>query len=88
MSPFCCRTGATSSFEDAATYIPKLPKAEQDLHVWQFAVEMLINAADRGWPRMMAHIAFLRALHRIVVRESIPDRNETHWGKRKLKRDE
>jgi hypothetical protein len=48
--------------EDAATYIQKLPKAEQDLHTWQFAVEMLNNAADNGWPLMMAHIAILRAL--------------------------
>jgi hypothetical protein len=52
--------------EDAATYIQNLPQGwagpEQDLHTWQFAVEMLNNAADQGWPLMMAHIAILRAL--------------------------
>jgi hypothetical protein len=76
------------TLEDAAKHIQDLPKAEQDLDVWQFAVEMLINAADKGWPRMMANIAFLRALNRNVVREFKTGRKETHWGKRKLKRDE
>jgi hypothetical protein len=50
------------TLQDAAQYIQKLPQAEQDLHTWQFAVEMLNNAADNGWPLMMAHIAILRAL--------------------------
>jgi len=48
---------------------------------WQFAVEMLINAD--GWLRMMANIAFLRAFNVFN-----PDRKDTRWGKRKLKRDE
>jgi hypothetical protein len=30
----------------AATYITKLPKAEQDLEIWQIAVENLIRAAE------------------------------------------
>jgi hypothetical protein len=37
---------------------------------------------------MMARIGVLKALNRNVVREFYPDRKETHWGKRKLKRDE
>ena len=76
------------TLEDAAKYIQKLPEAEQALDVWQFAVEMMINAADKGWPLMMANIAFLKALNRNVVREFKTDRKETHWGKRKLKRDQ
>ena len=36
---------------------------------------------------MMAKIGFMKALNR-NVREFKTDRNETHWGKRKLKRDE
>jgi hypothetical protein len=80
--------GQIVTLEDAATYIQKLPKAEQDLDLWQFAVEMLINAADNGWPLIMANIALLRALNRNVVREFKSGRKETHWGKRKLKRDE
>jgi hypothetical protein len=50
---------------DAATYITKLPKAEQDLQIWQIAVEHLIRAAETGggWTRL-ASIGVLQALHR------------------------
>jgi hypothetical protein len=36
---------------------------------------------------MMARIGVMRALNRNVVREFNPDRKETHWGRRKLKRE-
>jgi hypothetical protein len=36
---------------------------------------------------MFAHMFMLRALHHGVERVFNPDRKETHWGKRKLKRD-
>jgi len=76
------------TLRDAATYITKLPKAEQDLEIWQ-VVAHLIRAAETGggwiW---LASIGVLRALHRDRVREFNPNRKETHWGKRKLKRDE
>jgi hypothetical protein len=36
------------TLRDAATYITKLPKAEQDLAIWQIAVEHLIRAAETG----------------------------------------
>jgi hypothetical protein len=73
---------------EAAAYITKLPKAEQDLDIWQIAVEHLILAAEAGggWT-WLATIAVLKALHRGVIRQFNPDRKETHWGKRKLKRD-
>ena len=69
---------------DAATYITKL----QELDIWQIAVEHLIRAAETGgaW-LMLARIDVLKALHRDRLREN-SDRKETHWGKRKLKRDE
>jgi hypothetical protein len=75
------------TFRNAATYITKLPKAEQDLEIWQIAVEYLIRAAETGgaW-LMLARIGVLKALHRGAVREFNSDRKETHWGKRKLKR--
>jgi hypothetical protein len=78
-----CRT-----LQDAADHILKLPKAQQQLAHWQTAVEMLIRAAETGgaW-LMMAHIAMLRAMNH--GRERVfSDRKETHWGRRKLKRDE
>jgi len=76
------------TLRDAATYITKLPKAEQDLDIRQIAVEHLIRAAETGgaW-LMLARIDVLKALHRDRLREN-SDRKETHWGKRKLKRDE
>jgi hypothetical protein len=76
------------TLRDAATYITKLPKAEQDLEIWQVAVAHLIRAAEAGggWT-WLASIGMLIALHRDRVREFKPDRKETHWGKRKLKRD-
>ena len=43
---------------------------------------------SRGGDPMMAKIGFMKALHRGREREFNTDRKETHWGKRKLKRDE
>jgi hypothetical protein len=43
---------------------------------------------SRGGDPMMAKIGVMKARHRDKVREFKSDRNETHWGKRKLKRDE
>jgi hypothetical protein len=43
-------------------FIKTLPIATQDLPNWQFAIEMLIDAADHGWPHMVAHIVFLSEL--------------------------
>jgi hypothetical protein len=37
---------------------------------------------------MMAHIGVMRALNRHVERVFNTDRNDKHWGKRKIKRDE
>jgi hypothetical protein len=77
------------TLEDAARYIQKLPKAEQQIEEWQTAIEALILVAESdGGPTMLARIGIMRALNRHVVRELNPDRKDTHWGKRKLKRDE
>ena len=37
---------------------------------------------------MLARIGVMRALNRGVERVFNPDRKETHWGNRKLKRDQ
>ena len=76
------------TLQDAANYIMKLPKAEQKLEVWQTATEALIMAAEGRGPLMHARIGMLRALNRNVERVFNPNRKDTHWGKRKLKRDE
>lgn len=75
------------TLKDAADYITKLPMKESDLPEWQTAIEVLL-LVSRGGPTMMARIGVMRALNRHVERVFNPDRKETHWGKRKLKRDQ
>jgi hypothetical protein len=76
------------TLEDAAKYIQKLPKAEQQLAEWQTAVEAMLLVVEHNGPTMMAHIGIMRALNRHVERVFNPDRKDMHWGKRKLKRDQ
>jgi hypothetical protein len=73
---------------DAGNYITKLPKAEHEAAEWQAAMEALILVATSGGPTMFARIGIMRALNRGHVREFDPARKDTHWGRRKLKRDE
>jgi hypothetical protein len=73
---------------DAGKYITDLPKAEQQLAEWQTAIAVLLMAAEGRGPLMHARIGMLRALNRHVERTFNSDRKDTHWGKRKLKRDE
>jgi hypothetical protein len=46
----------------------------------------LILVATSGGPTMFARIGIMRALNRHVERVFNPDRKDTRWGKRKLKR--
>ena len=75
------------TLREAADYVMKLPKAEQDLEEWEAAVEALIIAAEDRGPLMHARIGVLRALNRNVERVLSQSRKDTHWGKRKLARD-
>ena len=75
------------TLKDAA-YIIKLPKAEHSAPEWQAAMEALILVAENNGPTMLARIGVMRALNRHVERVFNPERKETHWGKRKLKRDQ
>ncbi len=81
--------GGRQLVTDAAGYIMKLPKAEQNLGEWQAAIEWLpILVAEKNRPTMPARIGMMKALNRHVVREFNPDRKDSNWGKRKLKRDQ
>ena len=82
------RGPALVTLKDAAEYIQKLPKAQQDLEEWQAAVEALLLVVELNGPTMMARIGIMRALNRSYVREFNSSRKDTHWGRRKLKRDE
>ena len=75
------------TLKDAADYIMKLPKKESDLPEWQAAIEALM-LVSRGGPTMLARIGVMKALNRHVERVFNPERKDTHWGKRKLKRDQ
>ena len=58
------------TLKDAATYITKLPKAEQNLEEWQTAVRCLIGAAEGRDFLMHARIGMLRALKLIKIRNA------------------
>ena len=73
---------------DAATYATKLPKKEANTAEWQAAMEALILVAELGGPTMFARIGLMRALNRHVERVFDPSRNDRHWGRRKLARDQ
>jgi hypothetical protein len=73
---------------DAGNYITTLPKAVHTAPEWQAAMEALILVVELGGPTMFARIGFMQALNRNLVRVFNLDRKSTHWGKRKLKRDQ
>ena len=75
------------TLEDAGAYITKLPAAEHTAAEWQAAMEALILVATLGGPTMFARIGVMRALNRNDERTFNPSRKDTHWGRRKLKRD-
>jgi hypothetical protein len=52
------------TLRDAANYIVKLPKAEQQASQWQTAAEVLMLVGEHGGDPMMAHIAMMQALQR------------------------
>jgi hypothetical protein len=76
------------TLRDAAHYITKLPKAEHDAEEWQAAMQALLLVAEQDGPTMFARIGIMKALNRHVERTFNPDRKDTHWGKRKLKRNQ
>jgi hypothetical protein len=75
------------TLRNAANYITRLPKAEQNLPEWQTATRCLIGAAEGRDFLMHARIGVLRAPNRHVERVFNPDRKDHHWGRRKLARD-
>ncbi|MBR1283727.1 hypothetical protein JQ597_16905 [Bradyrhizobium sp. AUGA SZCCT0177] len=63
--PIALRGGRTlMTLQQAADYVMKLPKADQQEARWQTAVEHLIRAAETGggW-LMFARIAMMQALY-------------------------
>jgi hypothetical protein len=57
------RGRALLTLKDAARYIQKLPKAEQQREHWQLATAILIDAAEGRDFIMHARVGMLRALN-------------------------
>jgi hypothetical protein len=51
------------TLRDAAEYITALPRAQANAKRWQTARQMLLLAAERNGPEMMARIAMVQALN-------------------------
>jgi hypothetical protein len=52
------------TLRDAADFIRKLPKVEQDRAEWQIALDLVIDAAENRGPIMFAKMAILEAVRR------------------------
>ena len=76
------------TLRDAASYLMALPGKTRQSDEWQAAIEALLMAAENRGPLMHARIGMLRALNRNVERTFNSSGRDTHWGKRKLKRDQ
>jgi hypothetical protein len=76
------------TLKDAGDYITTLPEAEHTAPDWQAAMEALMLNATIGGHTLLARVGVLRALNRHDERVFDTSRKETHWGKRKLKRDQ
>jgi hypothetical protein len=76
------------TLRDAGDYVAELPEAEHMTAEWQAAMLALMLVVELNGPTMMARIGIMRALNRNVEREFDSSRKDTHWGKRKLKRDQ
>jgi hypothetical protein len=73
---------------DAGEYIQSLSKSTHDERAWQNAAEALLLVVNQNGPTMFARIGMMRALYQRGELVFNRERKETHWGKRKLKRDE
>lgn len=77
-----------TTLREAIAHLGKtIPKSEYTLPSVTTAAELLTLAAEHGGPIEFARIATLQALNRHRARQ-FTDRKDTHWGKRKLKRDQ
>src|SRR5258705_9889964 len=74
--------------EAMAWLAKEIPKSEHKMEKVQTAAHLVTRAAEHGGPMIFAQMGMLQAIHRHRQRVFNPDRKDTHWGKRKLKRDQ
>ena len=76
------------TLRDAIQYLAKtVPKADHNHPTVTVAADHLTRSAEQNYPMFFARAATLQAIHRHHQRVFNPERKDTHWGKRKLKRD-
>ena len=74
---------------EAIAYLAEtVPKAERKHPTVEIAADNLTRAAEQNYPMTFARMAALQAIHRHQKRAINPDHKDTHWRKRKLKRDQ
>jgi hypothetical protein len=74
---------------EAIAYLAEtVPKAERKHPAVVIAADHLTRAAEQNYSMIFARMATLQAIHRHHKQVFNPDRKDTHWGKRKLKRDQ
>ena len=77
-----------ATLRDAVRHLAKIiPEAERDMLEVLSASDLLTQAAEHDGPVEFARIATLQAINRHVERVFDATRKDTHWGRRKLKRD-
>ena len=77
------------TLREAINWLAKeVPKSEHKMEKVQTAAHCVTQAAENGGPMIFAQMGMMQAIHRHHKREFNPDRKDTHWGKRKLKRDQ
>jgi hypothetical protein len=54
----------------------------------EYMMQALLLVAEHDGPAMFARIGVMKALNRNIERTFNPDRKDTHWGQRKLKREQ
>ena len=78
-----------ATLRDAIRHLAQIIlKPEGDMLEVLTASDLLTQAAEHDGPVEFARIATLQAINRHVERVFDPSRKDTHWGKRKLKRDQ
>lgn len=87
--PIVLEDGTTlRTLQQAVAYLAKtVPRAERDHEKVLIASDHLTRSAEQGYPMFFARAATLQAIHRNKERV-FTERKDTHWGKRKLKRDQ
>ena len=79
------------TLRDAVKHMTSLPRAEQNAEYWRPAATLLAIIGEKGGCAFFAELAVRHGLRKGVKDpppEPDPSKKTTHWGKRKLKRDE